>query len=136
MIIQLTQIIERQNQQLKELEKLLKTQHEMIMKKDVFGLEMIVDKIKDCSISIAKEELERRNLIGEESLELIIAESDNDILKEKFRYIKITLQEVIFQKETNDMLLKQQIVFNNKILNLLNPNKEIKTYNSYGNLRR
>jgi len=34
------------------------------------------------------------------------------------------------------MLLKQQIVFNNKMLEIINPRREMKTYNSYGNLSR
>lgn len=136
MLNKLTETIKRQNKELKELYILLETQHEMIMNKDIFGLEAHIEKLNECSKAIAKDELERRNLIGKEDIKTIINESDNDELKEVFNEIKTTLQNVGFKKETNDLLLKQQMSFNSKILNLINPNKEIKTYNSYGILRK
>ena len=40
------------------------------------------------------------------------------------------------KKDTNDILLKQQLIFTNKMLNILNPNNELKTYNSYGTLKK
>ena len=40
------------------------------------------------------------------------------------------------QKETNELLIRQQMSFNNQVLNIINPRREMKTYNSYGNLSR
>ena len=136
MINELIKLMQSQDEGLKKLLELLETQYKMIMKKDVFGLEGLVDKINECGKSIAKEEVERRKIIGQDSIKDIVNNSDNEELKEIFEEIQITLNNVISKKETNDMLLKQQIIFNNKMLQIVNPSREIKTYNSYGNLSR
>lgn len=136
MINELIELMQNQNKELIELKELLETQYKMIMSKDVFGLEGLVDKINECGKRIAKEEVKRRNLIGNEGIAKIVSTSDNEELKKSYNHIKTTLNKVVFQKETNDMLLKQQIIFNNKMLALMNPSREIKTYNSYGNLSR
>jgi len=136
MINELIKLMQSQEEELKKLLELLETQYKMIMKKDVFGLEGLVDKINECGKRIAQEEVLRRKLIGEDSIKEIVNNSDDEELKEVFAKIQTTLNDVILKKDTNDMLLKQQIVFNNKILALINPSREIKTYNSYGNLSR
>ncbi len=136
MINELIKLIQNQEEDLKNLLELLETQYMMIMSKDVFGLEGLVDKINECGKRIAKEEVIRRNLIGEESIINIVNKSDNEELKRLYGEIQGTLNLVLSQKETNDLLLKQQIIFNNKMLAFINPSREIKTYNSYGNLSR
>jgi len=136
MINELIKLMQSQEEDLKKLLELLKTQYNMIMSKDVFGLEGLVDKINECGKRIAQEEVKRRNLIGEESIIEIVNKSNNEELMKTYAEIKTTLNDVIFKKETNEALLKQQIIFNNKMLALINPNREIKIYNSYGNLKR
>lgn len=136
MINGLTRIIECEDLALKELMDLLKLQYKMIMDKDVFGLEGLVDKMNECNKKIAAEEVNRRKLIGKESMRKIVSEAKDENLNIVYNKIQNTLKELTLQKETNDMLLKQQIIFNNQMLNIMNPNREIKTYNSYGNLRK
>lgn len=136
MINELIKLMQDQNNDLKELLELLETQYKMIMSKDVFGLEGLVDKINECGKKIAKEEVQRRNLTGEGSIKELVNKSDNEELKEIFAKIQTTLNSVVTRKETNDILLKQQIVFNNKMLQIINPVRENKTYNSYGSLLR
>ncbi|MVX62364.1 flagellar protein FlgN [Clostridium chromiireducens] len=136
MINELIKLIQSQEEELKKLQELLETQYKMIMGKDVFGLEGLVDKINECGKKIAKQEIERRNILGSESITEVINNSDNEELKEFYSQIRETLNKVVSQKETNDMLLKQQIIFNNKMLEIINPRREIRTYNSYGNLSR
>lgn len=136
MINELIKLMQSQEEDLKKLLELLKTQYTMIMSKDVFGLEGLVDKINECGKRIAQEEVKRRNLIGEESIIEIVNKSNNEELMKTYAEIKTTLNDVVFKKETNETLLKQQIIFNNKMLALINPNREIKTYNSYGNLSK
>ena len=53
-----------------------------------------------------------------------------------YRSIKKLLDEMILQKDTNELLIKQQLSFTNKIISLINPKRDIPTYNSYGNLKR
>ena len=136
MINELIKLIQNQEEDLKNLLELLETQYKMIMSKDVFGLEGLVDKINECGKKIAQEEVKRRNLTGEDTIKDIVNKSDNEELIKTYNYIQTTLNAVLSQKETNDLLLKQQIVFNNKMLTLLNPSREIKTYNSYGSLSK
>ncbi|NOW06013.1 flagellar protein FlgN [Clostridium beijerinckii] len=136
MINELIKLIQNQEEELKKLLELLETQYKMIMGKDVFGLEGLVDKINECGKKIAKIEVERRKLIGGKSMPEIVNSSDNKELKEVYRDIGITMEKTTQQKDTNDILLKQQIMFTNKMLNIMNPSREIKTYNSYGNLSR
>lgn len=136
MISELIKLMQSQDKDLRQLLELLETQHNMIMSKDVFGLEGLVDKINECGKIIAKDEIQRRDLIGDENIKVVVTESNSEELNEAYSNVKQILNEVMLKKETNDMLLKQQIMFNTKMLNMLNPNREIKTYNSYGNLSR
>ena len=136
MINELIKLMTSQEEDLKKLLDLLETQYMMIMSKDVFGLEGLVDKINKCGKRIAEEEVKRRKLIGTENMLDIVNKSNNKELKDGYIKIQTTLNEVISKKETNDILLKQQIIFNNKMIAFMNPSREIKTYNSYGNLSR
>lgn len=136
MINELIKLIQSQEEELRRLLELLETQYKMIMSKDVFGLEGLVDKINESGKKIAKQEIERRNILGDNGITEVVNNSNNEELRERYNNIKRTLNSVISQKETNDMLLKQQIIFNNKMLEIINPRREIKTYNSYGNLSR
>jgi flagellar biosynthesis/type III secretory pathway chaperone len=74
--------------------------------------------------------------LGNNSITEVVNNSDNEDLKKYYNDIKTTLNSVLSRKETNDMLLKQQLIFTNKMLEIVNPRREIKTYNSYGNLSR
>lgn len=136
MINELIKLIQSQEEDLKELLELLETQYKMIMSKDVFGLEGLVDKINECGKRIAQEEVTRRKLLGEESISEVVNSSKNEELKQAYSNIQITLKKVIQIKETNDIILKQKLMFTNKMLNIMNPNREIKIYNSYGNLSK
>ena len=82
MINELIKLIQSQEEDLKKLLELLETQYKMIMSKDVFGLEGLVDKINECGKRIAEEEVKRRKLIGEESITEIVNKSNNEELKE------------------------------------------------------
>jgi flagellar biosynthesis/type III secretory pathway chaperone len=66
-----------------------------------------------------------------------IVENSNDIdLDSTYRDIKKLIEVVKMQKDTNELLIRQQMGFNAQILNIINPRREIKTYNSYGNLSK
>jgi flagellar biosynthesis/type III secretory pathway chaperone len=136
MIDELNKLMINQEKDLKELLNLLEIQNKLIVKKDLFGLEGVVDKLSECSKRIAKQEIERRKLIGKDSVSEIVNKSNNDELKQSYKKIKRTLNLVISKKEGNEILLKQKIIFNTKILNIMNPSRSIKTYNAYGNLSK
>lgn len=136
MINELINLMHSQEEDLRKLLELLDTQYKMIMSKDVFGLEGLVDKINECGKRIAQDEVRRRKVLDNGSIKEFVNESHNEELKILYSKIRNTLNEVVSRKETNDTLLKQQIGFNNKMLEIMNPRREIKTYNSYGNLSR
>lgn len=136
MDIELIQIMKEEYTALKHLLSLLEKQYEYIMKKDAFSLEEIVEDIKESNKMIAQKEVKRRKLVGANSMNSLIFESKNKELEDEFRNIKKIIRKVQYQKETNDMLIKQEISFNTQILNIINPRREIKTYTSMGNLSR
>lgn len=136
MITELIELIKRQNEDLKELLMLLELQYRMIMENDAFGLEGLVDKLAQCSKRIAQQEVQRRQMIGSQSISNFIREMCNDELTSAYNEIQETLKKTSEQKKTNDILLKQQLLVTNKMLAMMNPSREIKTYNSYGNLSK
>ncbi|MDY4721111.1 MAG: flagellar export chaperone FlgN, partial [Clostridium paraputrificum] len=111
-------------------------QYKHVMKKEVFELEALVDEIKLVNKEVAQAEVERRKLVGKRSMREIVNTSNDEELDNSYREINRIILAVKQQKETNELLIRQQMSFNNQILNIINPRREMKTYNSYGNLSR
>lgn len=129
-------IMEGEKKALQNLLCLLEEQHGYILKNDAFSLDAMVEKIKNVSIEIAKYETERRNLTGETPMSKVIRQLNDDNVEKLLDEIKLILEKANSQKETNEILIKQSLVFVNKMLNYINPNRDIKTYNAYGKVRR
>ena len=66
----------------------------------------------------------------------IISKTHYRDLDETYRRVVRLIESIKHQKETNELLIKQQIGFNNQIINIINPRRDVKTYNSYGKLSR
>ncbi|MCB2288837.1 flagellar protein FlgN [Clostridium sp. CS001] len=114
----------------------LEEQHKCIIVADIFGMEACVGKIKDANKNIASMEVERRKLTQSKGMTEIIEELRDDELESNYHKIKQLLQEVVLQKDTNELLIKQGLSFTNRILNVLNPVRETKTYNAYGKVKK
>ncbi|OPX45342.1 flagellar export chaperone FlgN [Clostridium thermobutyricum] len=102
------------NEELKSLNRLLgllDKQFKLIMKKDIFGLEEIVDEIKLCN----KGEVERRKISNGNSMRELIEKLDDMEADNIYREIKKTLHSLKLQKETNEMLIRQGLSFNQLI---------------------
>ena len=136
MIEKLTDILVKEENALKKLLDLLDEQFKLIMSKNIFGMEGMVEKLKICNREIAEFEVERRKLINGKSMKEIIRNINNNDLDNVYRGIQRLLEVIILQKDTNEVLIKQQLGYTNKILNIINPRREVKTYNSYGNIIR
>ena len=136
MINRLTETLILEKESLQNLLSLLEEQYILIMKKKLFELEDIVGKIKHCNKDIAEQEVKRRKIVGSESMKDIVVKSNDLDLDLAYRDIKKLIEIVRMQKDTNELLIRQQMGFNSQILNIINPRREIKTYNSYGNLSR
>ena len=136
MIDELKNIIKNEDEALNKLLSLLEEQYKYIMGKEVFKLDAMVEKIKLCNKEVAECEVFRRRITNSKSMSDIVMEAKDEELENLYRSIKKTVELVKMQKDTNELLLKQQIGFNTQILNIINPRRENKTYNSYGNLSR
>ncbi|GAA0755418.1 MULTISPECIES: flagellar protein FlgN [Clostridium] len=136
MINSLIEVLKVELKELNELLILLDKQYKLIINKDVFGMESLVEEIKLKNRTVAESEVNRRKVLGKESIKDIILSSKNEELEDVYRKIQKLLNEMILQKDTNDLLIKQQLSFTNKLLNLINPKRDIPIYNSYGNIRR
>ena len=133
---ELTIVIKNEGEALKKLLSLLEKQYKHVMKKEVFELEALVDEIKLVNKEVAQAEVERRKLVGQRSMREIVNTSNDEELDNSYREINRIILAVKQQKETNEFLIRQQMSFNNQVLNIINPRREMKTYNSYGNLSR
>lgn len=134
MINNLIGIIQKETEALKGLLVILEKQYKSIINKETFELDAIVDEIKLANREVAKQEVERRKLLNGKKVQDIINESGNKELDRVYREIKMVLESIKHQNETNDLLIKQQLVFTNRMLNIINPKEKKGTYNSYGRL--
>lgn len=133
---ELTEIINTEIEALKNILNLLDLQYKNIMEKNVFELDAIVDKMRILNKELAETEVKRRRLVGDKSMKEIIKNTKYEELDKSYRKVNSLLQTIKLQKDTNELLIRQQMGFNNQMLNILNPRRETKTYNSYGNLSR
>ena len=115
---------------------LMDDQYEMLLKNDLFALEDIVEKIRICNKEIAEAEVERRKLVNGVNMNSVIAIVNEEGFEKNFRNIKMLLNEIKVQKDTNEMLIRQGLGFSTRMLNILNPNRNTSTYNSYGRIAR
>lgn len=136
MIDKLTEVLVKEEGALRKLLDLLDEQFKLIMLKNIFGMEEMVERLQRCNKEIAEFEVERRKLIGGKSMREVVKALDNNDLDNAYRGIKKLLEAITLQKDTNETLIKQQLGYTNKMLNIINPRREVKTYNSYGNIRR
>lgn len=132
----LKEIIDKERLALIKLLTLLDEQRALIMKNDVFGLDAIVEKIQFCNKEVAEWEVERRRVLNGKPIKEAIYEFEDEALEKSFRDIKKTVEEVNLQKETNEILIRQQLSYTNQLLSFLNPSRDVKTYNSYGKFTR
>ena len=132
----LNSIIIQETEAITILLKVLEEQHRCIIVNDIFGLEACVGKIKEANKNIAHMEVERRKLTENRAMRELIDELHDSELENNYYKIVNLLQEVQLQKDTNELLIKQGLSFTNRILNVLNPVREIKTYNGYGKVKK
>lgn len=130
------EILNNELEALNELLNLLEKQFKHLMQKELFELESIVEEIKLSNKKIAEWEVERRKIVKTNNMSEYVKSLEEDEIDSLYRKIKKIISSVKTQKDTNELLIKQSLSFNHQILNIINPKREIKTYNSYGALRR
>ncbi|WP_250674381.1 flagellar export chaperone FlgN [Paraclostridium ghonii] len=126
-------VIYEQRKLFKKLLDLLDEQYDLMLSKDATLLDKIVKNLESTCRDIAKLEIQRRNIVGSDvSMSSLIEQSDDKNIKEAYEEIKQSIKMIEIQKESNQMLLKQKLFFNKKMLNVLKPNQGIGTYNYCG----
>lgn len=118
---------------LQELLELLEKQHEFISFKKAFELDKIARDIEEKSKELAKKEMERRNImVDNSSMKEIMDNTKDEELKSVYKEALNILEEIRLQKDSNDMLIKQAISLTTNMLSILNPDRTPKTYGPYG----
>lgn len=133
---ELKKVMEEENNELKNLHTLLKNQQEAFVKKDVFKLESLVKEIEDSKVSIAKLEVERRNISNNKTMAEIKSEFKDEKVDEFYSDISDEIKKIQIQKDTNQRLLKQGLIFTNRMLRIFNPVRDAKTYNYSGKINK
>ena len=136
MIEKVVRLVNQQNEMLQKLLELLKKQNKFMINKDLYGLEDILDEIEKCSKDIAEVELQRRQILEKKNFDEFVRNNKDEELEKAYNNIKLTINLVKTQKESNELLLRQKLSFNTKMLEIMNPRREIRTYNSYGGLKK
>ena len=121
---------------LQELLELLDQQYKAILSKEVILLEKLTVEIEDMGKKLATIEIKRRKLINEEDFKEFIENSNDEHMKCVYEEMKILLKNLELQNDTNNTIIKQQLFFTNKMINVIKPSKAIGTYNSYGKVHR
>ncbi len=118
---------------LKNLLNLLDEQYDYIINKDIIKIDKIAARLDEASKELAKIEIQRRNIMGNEvNMREVVELCDDENIKRAYEEIKSTIRMIELQKEANDTLIKQRLFFTKKMINFIKPSKDIGVYNSYG----
>lgn len=118
---------------LKNLLNLLDEQYDYIINKDIIKMDKIAIKLDEASKELAKIEIQRRNIMGNEvNMREVVELCDDENIKRAYEEITNTIRMIELQKEANDTLIKQRLFFTKKMINFIKPSKDIGVYNSYG----
>lgn len=118
---------------LKNLLNLLDEQYDYIINKDIIKMDKIAVRLDEASKELAKIEIQRRNIMGNEvNMREVVELCDDENIKRAYEEIKSTIRMIELQKEANDTLIKQRLFFTKKMINFIKPSKDIGVYNSYG----
>lgn len=125
-------ILENELHAMEGLLKSLEKQHSFLLESDAVTLENCVTEIEDYNRKIAEWEVKRREITNYRPMSEVIDEVKVESIEKNYRSIKRLIEEIKLQKDTNELLIKQGLGFANRILNIINPSRTPKTYNSYG----
>ena len=96
-------------------------------------MDKIAARLDEASKELAKIEIQRRNIMGNEvNMREVVELCDDENIKRAYEEIKSTIRMIELQKEANDTLIKQRLFFTKKMINFIKPSKDIGVYNSYG----
>ncbi|MBY2476818.1 flagellar protein FlgN [Clostridioides difficile] len=138
MITDLKVIIYEEKKILSNMMELLKEQFDYIVVKDIENLNKLNPKLEYISRELASIEIKRRQLFNEDvPMSEVVENSNDEYLKEIYTELKHIIALAKNQQESNDSLIKKELIFTKKMINFIKPvDKQTTTYNSYGNIRK
>jgi len=125
-------ILTNELQAIEGLLKALENQHSCLIESDAVTLLNCVKEIDGYNRKIAEWEVKRREITNGRPMREVIIEAKDVTLENNYRKLSRLIEETRVQKDTNELLIKQGLSFANRILNIMNPSRSPKTYNSYG----
>jgi flagellar biosynthesis/type III secretory pathway chaperone len=126
-------VIYEERKSLNNILKLLDEQYDYIIKKDIIQMDKVAKKLEEASKELAKLEIQRRKITGKDvKMKELIETCDDENVKSAYKEIRGTLRMLELQKQANSTLLKNQLFFTKKMINLLKPSNEVNVYDSYG----
>ena len=129
------EVIQEEFKAATEMHHLLELQQDYLIKNDVLGMQEINASLNESSKKLAEYEVKRRGLMQDKPIKAVINEIDDNELDRTYRDLKMLISKTILQKDINETLIKQGISFTTRMLSILNPDRTIKTYNSYGKFK-
>lgn len=129
-------VFQNQIEALGSLLEALNEQHEALIKKDPIQIEGCLKSVNESAKMVATYEMKRRELTGDDSIRFIVSNSEDEELEDLYRNIVKLINLVKLQKDTNELIIKQGLSYTSKILNILNPDRTIKTYNKSGRIKK
>lgn len=129
---ELKRVMEDEFCSLKKMYDMLLKQQQLLVKKDVFGLDKVVTELDAIIKEIAKSEMNRVKVINDKSMSEVLKDLNDTTINTLYANIRKLISEIKFQKDSNEIIIKQGIVFTTKLLNVVNPDRTVKTYNCYG----
>lgn len=138
MISDLKVIMYEEKKILKNMMDLLTEQFDYIVQKDVENLNKLNLELENISSELATMEIKRRQIFSNKfPLNEIVENSNDDYLKDLYKDLKYIINLAKNQQESNESLIKKELIFTKKMIDFIKPiNKQVATYNSYGNIRK
>ena len=84
----LKDILSFEEEKLRELLALLDKQYKLILSKDIFGMEAVVEEIKLKNKEVAEAEVERRRFLGNASIKEYVENSKDECIDISYRNIQ------------------------------------------------
>ncbi|MCC0647999.1 MULTISPECIES: flagellar protein FlgN [unclassified Clostridioides] len=138
MITDLKVILYEEKKILNNMMELLKEQFDYIVEKDIENLNRLNPKLEDISRELASMEIKRRQFFSDDiPMSEVVENSNDEYLREIYTDLKHIIALAKNQQESNDSLIKKELIFTKKMINFIKPaDKQTTTYNSYGNIRK
>lgn len=123
---------------LKKLLNLLENQYNVLtaIEKDIVKISNLAEEIDETIKLIATLEIEKKNILQDNSLSSIVENSDDEEVKELYKETLSLLDAIAMQKDTNFMFVKQQLFFTKSLIRAIMPKRNAEIYDSLGKIKK